>query len=326
MILITGGLGFIGTHTARALLDLGESCVLVQRRPKDRPLPEPLARERAERLAVEQADVHDLPELLAIGERHEITGVVHLAFGPWPATQDPIADVRAGISGLLNVVEAARSWGVRRIGVASTIGVYGGAPALESGEPVGEDAPLPMASGHFIPLMKKLGELAAGYIAGHGGALNIHSMRIGGVWGPLGRPATPFFGAAQLVHAAARGTEPDFSPLYAKPYADDGIDLCYVKDVGRAIALLQTAPRLRHGTYNVASGRITTYADLVGALHGAGADVRAELPGARGPDAAPHDPRLDISRLREDVGFEPAYDTGRAVTDYLAWLRAGHEK
>ena len=32
MILITGGLGFIGSHTTRALLDLGESCVLVQRR------------------------------------------------------------------------------------------------------------------------------------------------------------------------------------------------------------------------------------------------------------------------------------------------------
>lgn len=29
MILITGGLGFIGSHTTRALLDLGESCVLV---------------------------------------------------------------------------------------------------------------------------------------------------------------------------------------------------------------------------------------------------------------------------------------------------------
>ena len=32
MILITGGLGFIGSHTTRAMLDLGESCVLVQRR------------------------------------------------------------------------------------------------------------------------------------------------------------------------------------------------------------------------------------------------------------------------------------------------------
>ncbi len=42
MILITGGLGFIGSHTTRALLDLGESCVLVQRRAPE--LPADLAR------------------------------------------------------------------------------------------------------------------------------------------------------------------------------------------------------------------------------------------------------------------------------------------
>ncbi len=37
MILITGGLGFIGSHTTRALLELGESCVLAQRRAADAP-------------------------------------------------------------------------------------------------------------------------------------------------------------------------------------------------------------------------------------------------------------------------------------------------
>ena len=33
---------------------------------------------------------------------------------------------------------------------------------------------------------------------------------------------------------------------------------------------------------------------------------------------------LDITRLDEDSGYQPEYDAGRAVADYVDWLRAGH--
>ena len=57
MILITGGLGFIGSHVTRALLDLGESCVLVQRRTSG---PNGLiAGDEGTRVFIEQADVTD---------------------------------------------------------------------------------------------------------------------------------------------------------------------------------------------------------------------------------------------------------------------------
>jgi UDP-glucose 4-epimerase len=35
---------------------------------------------------------------------------------------------------------------------------------------------------------------------------------------------------------------------------------------------------------------------------------------------------LDITRLREDTGFEPRYDTAAAAADYIAWLRAGNQR
>lgn len=123
MILVTGGLGFIGSHTVRALLDLGEGCVLVQRRAAE--VPADLADER---VVVERADVTDLAALLDVGTRHEITGIVHLAGSmPWPPGGDePVEATRTAIGGLLNIFEAARAWGVSRVGVASTIGVYSG--------------------------------------------------------------------------------------------------------------------------------------------------------------------------------------------------------
>ena len=162
MILVTGGLGFIGSHTTRALLGLGESCVLVQRR--EPALPGDLADEGGKRVFTERADITDLGALLAIGARHNVTGIIHLAGSvPWPpGAAEPVDGARTAIGSLLNVLQAACQWRVPRVGVASTIGVYGG---VEPGGPLREDVPLPMVAGHVIPAFKKIGELLADYLA-----------------------------------------------------------------------------------------------------------------------------------------------------------------
>jgi UDP-glucose 4-epimerase len=314
MILVTGGLGFIGVHTVRALLDLGEACVLVQRRAGG--VPDDLADER---VVVERGDITELAALRDIGARHEITGIVHLAGSvPWPPGSDePVAGARKAIDSLLNVLQVAHDWGVARVGVASTIGVYGGVAA---DGPWGEDAPLPMTSPHVIPAFKKVGELLVDHLAG-GTGLDVVNYRIGAIWGPRGQAESPFFAAPQLVHAAARGTTPDLSMLPSPASAEDSIDMCYVKDCGRAIAALQLADKLNHRTYNVGSGRATTNAEVIAAIRKVVPDARVELPvGTPGPRHY-----LDITRLEQDTGYRPAYDIDRAVADYLAWLRAGNE-
>jgi len=314
MILVTGGLGFIGSHTTQALLDLGEGCVLLQRR--DGALPADW--EKAQVVA-ERGDVTDLPSLLDIGTRHQITGIVHLAGSmPWPPGSDhPVAAARTALGGLFNIMQAAQEWGVRRVGVASTIGVYGGLPAEG---PLREDMPLPMTSRHLIPAFKKIGELLNDHLADATG-LDIVNYRISGTWGPRGHD-DPFFPAPALVHAAARGAAPDLSRLARPARAEDALDLCYVKDTGRAIALLQLADQLSHRTYNVASGHATSNAEVIAAIKTVVPDARLELPG--GGDR--HRSWLDITRLRQDTGYQPAYDTERAAADYIAWLRAGHER
>ena len=321
MILVTGGLGFIGTHTMRALLDMGESCVLVQRR--EPVLPGGLAGQAGRRVFAEQADVADLAALQEIGARHRITGIVHLAGSvPWPpGAEPPVAGARNALGSLLNVLQAAGDWQVPRVGIASTIGVYGGAAVRG---PLREDVPLPMTAGHAIPAFKKIGELLADYLAGATG-LEIISYRIS-PWGPGGNPMSPFTAAPQLVHAAARGTTPDFSALRSPAYADDGFDMCYVKDGATAIARLQLAPRLRHRTYNIASGKVLTNREVAAAVRKLVPDARVELPEGRSPAGSGQGICLDISRLREDTGYQPAYDTERAVADYIAWLRDGHER
>jgi UDP-glucose 4-epimerase len=314
MILITGGLGFIGSHVTQALLDLGESCVLVQRRTSGPN--ELIAGDEGTRVFIEQADVTDQGALRDIGDRHKITGIVHLAGGFGLDASDPIGGARRGIEGLLNVFQMAADWGVTRVGVASTIGVYDG----PGHSPLREDLPLPLTAVHPIPAAKKVHELLADFVASATG-LEIYLMRIGGAWGPLGRPASRFIAAPQLVHAAVQGRALD-----QPPYARDGADLIYVRDCGRAIALLQLAGRLGHRTYNVAGGRVTTNAELAAAIADVIPGARPGLRGGRDPDGLGRDIYLDISRLREDTGFEPGYDTPAAVADYIGWLQSGHDR
>lgn len=315
MILVTGGLGFIGAHTVRALLDLGQRCVIVQR--TARKPPDFLAEASEDYLVVEQADCTDLAGLLEVGKRHEITGVIHLAAAPL-SHDSPLDNLEENVLAFFTVLRAARRWGAGRVVQASTIGVYGGVTASV----YREDLPLPIASPHALQAYKKGAEIFASAIAASEG-LQVASVRIGAIWGPLGRERSPFFAAPQLIHAAAAG---DLGAAGPPPYAGDGIDMCYAPDCGRAIALLQTAATLHHRTYNVGSGQITTNADVAGAIVRIVGGPPPVLADGRSPGAPASDAYLDISRLRADTGFEPQDDLDAAVADYVRWLRAGHPR
>jgi UDP-glucose 4-epimerase len=316
MILITGGLGSIGSHTARALLDLGEAVVLSAHRSSQ--LPEYLADEPGGRVVVEPLDTTDEATVLDIGKRHEITGIVHLAAARYDLP-DPVEYLRADTLGLLNALKAATVWGVRRFSVASTIGVYAGVDEV----PWREDAALPVVAGHQIPVLKKTAELFA-TLTGDSAGFDAVSLRIGTIWGPLGLPDSPFFALPRLLSAAVWGEDPDLSPPRPPAYAEDGADLCYVKDCGRAIALLMLAERLNHGTYNVSTGRLVRNSEVVAAINAVVPGANITLPEGRNPDRPP-DNYLDTTRLREDTGFRPEYDVERAVPDYVDWLR-GHDR
>ncbi|MFJ7210593.1 NAD-dependent epimerase/dehydratase family protein [Amycolatopsis sp. NPDC098790] len=284
MILVTGGLGMIGAHTARALLHLGHDVVVTAHRRVE--VPSFLEG----RVTVERLDVTDRDAFLALGSRHDISDIVHLA-GSIPG-DDPVEFFRTDTAGLLNALDAARAWGVRRFAVASSLGVYIGRPEV----PWTEDLSLPsVALPHLIIAYKKAVEpLTTHSLAGSG--VQPVVLRIGTIWGPLVDPQSPFCPIPSLVNTAT-----------SQMHADDGGDVCYAPDAGRAIALLTTAPTLNHEVYNVSSGRPFTYGEFASAL---GATLQPG--GSSGP-------YLDISRLTADTGFKPEFDVPASVADYLKW-------
>jgi nucleoside-diphosphate-sugar epimerase len=300
MILVTGGLGMIGAHTARALADVGEEVLVTSHRRTDVPA------FLAGRVAVETLDVTDRDAFLALGERHDITGIVHLA-GSIPG-EDPVAFFRHDTAGLLNALDAARAWAVRRLAVASSLGVYIGRPETRSTE----DLPHPTAQlPHLIVAFKKAAEPLVTH-ALQGSGVQPIVLRIGTIWGPLVDPESSFFHIPPYISAVLRGETP---PAL---HADDGGDRCYAPDAGRAISLLMRTETLRHETYNVSSGRPATNGEFARAIEAAVPGTKLDLlPGRAGGPG--EDPYLDISRLAEDTGFTPEFDVERAVADYVAW-------
>jgi nucleoside-diphosphate-sugar epimerase len=303
MILVTGGLGMIGAHTAGALADAGEEVLVTSHR-------------RAEvpafldgKVTVETLDVTDREAFLALGQRHKIGGIVHLA-GSIPG-DDPVAFFRHDTAGLLNALDAARAWEVERLAVASSLGVYIGRPEV----PWTEELDLPTVGlPHLIVAFKKAAEpLVTHGLQGSGVAPIV--LRIGTIWGPLVDPESPFFHIPPYISAVLRGETP---PAL---HADDGGDRCYAPDAGRAIAGLMTTPTLRHDTYNVSSGVPATNGEFARAIEAAVPGTELDLlPGREnGPG---EDPYLDVTRLAEDTGFAPEFDVERAVADYVAWRRA----
>jgi nucleoside-diphosphate-sugar epimerase len=300
MILVTGGLGMIGAHTARALVDLGHEVVATAHRRTE--VPSFLSG----RVAVESLDVTDRNAFLALAGRHEISDIVHLA-GSIP-DEDPVRYFRTDTIGLLNALDAARTWGVRRFAVASSLGVYIGRTEI----PWHEELALPTAElPHLIIAFKKAVEpLTTHSLQGSG--VQPVVLRIGSTWGPLMDPESPFNRIPPYISAVLRGEQPP--PLHA----DDGGDSCYAPDAGRAIALLISTETLRHDTYNVSSGRPATNRELANALEAITPGLRLDLPPGRqgGPG---DDPYLDITRLSRDTGFAPKFDVAAAVADYVAW-------
>ena len=180
-----------------------------------------------------------------------------------------------------------------------------------------------MLAFHPIPTAKKVAELISSSIAGKSG-FELLKLRFG-AWGPLNHhPPSAMNIPDQMVRAAVNGDKLDFTQPPSRAFEQDGIDLCYVKDCARGIALLQLAEELHYSTYNIGTGKALKNGELAATILRIIPDAGLDLPSGFDPQGPRRVFEMDISRIREDTAFEPRYDTQRAVADYLSWLRASN--
>src|SRR2546430_11675203 len=125
MILIVGGMGFIGLNTALRFLETGKRVVLSQH--SARRIPDALKAEIGARVMVAQMDVTNPYEVFEVVRRHQVESIVNL-MAPPARSLSTQSDYHLYTAGLQNVLEAARTFGLRRVSLGSSVGVYGGVP------------------------------------------------------------------------------------------------------------------------------------------------------------------------------------------------------
>ena len=119
--LITGGMGFIGTYLAHALLAKGEEVVLF-----DVISNSPLIQDIKNKVKIVQGDLSSWAEVLEVVKQYKIDGIYHTgALLSASAEEKPITAYNVNAGGTFNILEAARLFNVKRVVYTSTIASYG---------------------------------------------------------------------------------------------------------------------------------------------------------------------------------------------------------
>jgi len=140
-LLVTGGAGYIGSHTAVALLEAGHAVVSLDNYANS----SPRALERVQRIAgrplvAVEGDVRDRALLARLFAQHVFDGVIHFAAlkAVGESVAKPLAYYENNVGGTLALLQAMQATGVRRLVFSSSATVYGAPDAL----PITEDAPI----------------------------------------------------------------------------------------------------------------------------------------------------------------------------------------
>jgi len=228
LAVVTGGAGFIGSHTVDRLIGAGHRVVVLDdfRTGKRANLAQHAGTDKLEIVACDVS--HGIFAALApITAQHgPVERIVHLAaqVSVVHSVANPLVDMQVNYGGTLHVLEYARAAGVKKVVFASSAAVYGDVVDM----PVGEDTPTRPVSPYGID--KLASEHALDYYAAvHG--VPTTALRFFNVYGPRQDPSSPYSGVISIFADRARAGR----PITVFGDGSQTRDFVYVGDVVRAI-------------------------------------------------------------------------------------------
>lgn len=311
-ILVTGGAGFIGSHTVERLLRTGAGEVAVLDSFNDYYNPAIKRfnlRGVADRVTVHEGDLTDAAFVRGVFEQGRFDAVIHLAAraGVRPSIEQPELYLDTNIKGTFHLLEAARRTGCRQFVFASSSSVYG----VNKKVPFSEEDPILQTISPYA-MTKMAGEqMCSNYSHLYG--LRTVCLRFFTVYGPRQRPDLAISKFTRLIE--------DGQPIDKYGEGHTARDYTFIDDIVDGIV-----GALNYGSgplcdiFNLGGSQTVTLNELIAAVEAAVGKkaVIRQLP------EQPGDVPLtsaDVGKAVRLLGFRPTVAIEQGVPQYVEWFR-----
>ena len=311
-ILITGAAGFIASTTAERLLARGHEVVGIDnfdpfydRRLKERNL---AALRDHDGFTFVEGDILDRDLVNRLLGEPACEGLIHLAAlaGVRPSIQRPMDYQRVNIEGTMNLLEAARQVGTKRLVLASSSSVYG----VRSKIPFSEDDPVNEPASPYAATKRCTEILAYNYF--HLYQMPIRMLRYFTVYGPRQRP--------EMAIALFTRKIMDGEPITLFGDGQSARDYTYVDDIADGTVATLEHCEAGYEIYNIGGTRTTTLQRLVELIE---ENVGKKALIERLPDQPGDVPITcaSVQKLHDAVGYDPQTPIEDGIRKYVQWLR-----
>lgn len=323
-ILLTGGAGYIGSHTYLALVDAGFEVVILDDFSNAKAdVPARLADISGQSVTVVEGSVLDRAILDGLFADHSIDGVVHFAAkkAVGESVKQPLDYMHTNVGGLLSLLAAMDRAGVRRIVFSSSATVYGETEV----QPIPEDHPRTFTSPYAFTkiageqILEQLSDEWAVGILRYFNPVGAHqSAMIGEDPADIPNNLVPYIAKVATGELSELGV---FGDDYNTPDGTGVRDYIHVEDLahGHVLSLQSLIDTNQSHTVNLGTGEGSSVLDVVRAYSAAcGQDLRYVVKPRRAGDVAVLTAKPDLAR--DTLGFRATRSLADMCTSSWAWV------
>lgn len=330
-ILVTGGLGYIGSHTVVELQNNGFEVVVID----DLSNSEEFVHKKIEQITNKKLEYHliDLKDQEAVDEffsHQDIAGVIHFAAhkAVGESVEKPLMYYRNNIVGLLNLLEAARDQNIENFIFSSSCTVYGQADEL----PIDENAPLKKAESPYGKTKQMGEEILEDFSETY--KKNVIALRY---FNPIGAHPTALIGELPkgipnnlipFVTQTAAGIREQLSVFGDDYPTRDGTairDYIYVMDLAKAHVmalqrLLDGKNKKNYEIFNLGTGTGSTVLEVIQAFEKANkVKLKYKITERRAGDITAA--YADNTKAEKELGWKPETNLEESLRTAWEWQK-----